>query len=316
MLHLRMVVPTKLTEQVMGSLAGNASVTNLVLWPGVALKPPGDLLSCDVAREDGSAVLAELRALGVDRSGSIAVEMLDASLSDAADAAERAAEGSPGNAVVWEEVETQTSESSELNASYLTFLVLATLIAAIGILTDSVVLIIGAMVVGPEFGPLAGLCVATIQRRWALAVRSFVALAVGFPVAVALTWLSVLALRSWGSTPATLARSQTLFISHPDAYSGIIALLAGVAGMLSLSTAKSGALIGVLISVTTVPAAANMAVAAAYGDMPELRGAALQLAVNLGCVVGAGIATLGSQRVLWALRVRRRERLKAASPRP
>lgn len=308
MLHLRLVVPTVLTERVMGALAGNASVTNLVLWPGVALKPAGDLLSCDVAREDGSAVLEELRGLGVDKIGSISVEMVDASLSEAADAAERAAEGSPGDAVVWEEVEAQTSESSELNASYVIFLVLATVIAAVGILTDSVVLIIGAMVVGPEFGPLAGLCVATIQRRWALAVRSFAALLVGFPLAIALTWLVVLALRAWGTTPATLARSQTLFIAHPDAYSVIIAVLAGVAGMLSLSTAKSGALIGVLISVTTVPAAANMAVAAAYRDVAELRGATLQLAVNLGCAVAAGIATLGAQRLLWALRLKRRER--------
>jgi len=308
MLHLRLVVPSELSEQVLHALSGNASVTNLVLWQGVALKPKGDLVSCDVAREDGSVVLEELRGLGVERQGSIAVEMIDAAISDAADAAERAAEGSPGNAVVWEEVEAQTSESAELNASYLIFLVLATVIAAVGILTDSVVLIIGAMVVGPEFGPLAGLCVAAVQRRWALAVRSLVALVLGFPIAAAATWLAVLALRAWGTTPATLARTQTLFISHPDAYSVIIALLAGVAGILSLSTSKSGALIGVLISVTTVPAAANMAVAAAYSDWGELRGAALQLAVNLGCAVAAGMATLGAQRALWAVRARRRMR--------
>lgn len=308
MLHLRLVVPSELSEQVLHMLSGNASVTNLVLWQGVALKPKGDLVSCDVAREDGSVVLEELRGLGVERQGSIAVEMIDAAISDAADAAERAAEGSPGNAVVWEEVEAQTSESAELNASYLIFLVLATVIAAVGILTDSVVLIIGAMVVGPEFGPLAGLCVAAVQRRWALAVRSLSALVLGFPIAAAVTWLAVVALRAWGTTPATLARTQTLFISRPDAYSVIVALLAGVAGILSLSTSKSGALVGVLISVTTVPAAANMAVAAAYSDWGELRGAALQLAVNLGCAVGAGMATLGAQRALWAVRARRRMR--------
>ena len=44
-------------------------------------------------------------------------------------------------------------------------MVVATLIAAVGILTDQLILIIGAMVVGPEFGPLAGLCVAIVQKR-------------------------------------------------------------------------------------------------------------------------------------------------------
>ena len=48
-------------------------------------------------------------------------------------------------------------------------MILATLIAAVGIVTDSIILIIGAMIVGPEFGPLAGLCVALVQRRRALA---------------------------------------------------------------------------------------------------------------------------------------------------
>ena len=62
--------------------------------------------------------------------------------------------------------------------------------------------------------------------------------------------------------------------------------------MLSLLTARSGALIGVLISVTTIPAAANIGVAAAYRNWDECRGAALQLAINLGALVIAGVATL------------------------
>ena len=41
-------------------------------------------------------------------------------------------------------------------------------------------------------------------------------------------------------------------------------------GVLSLTTAKSGALVGVLISVTTIPAAANIGVAAAYAEWPRM----------------------------------------------
>jgi uncharacterized hydrophobic protein (TIGR00271 family) len=202
-------------------------------------------------------------------------------------------------------VEATTSDAAELNASFVIFLALATLIAAVGIVTDSVVLIIGAMVVGPEFGPLAGVCVAAVQRRMALAWRSLLALLVGFPLAIVATWWMVLGLRAFSLAPATLARNHTLFISHPDIYSVIVALLAGIAGILSLSTAKSGALIGVLISVTTVPAAANMGVAAGYADMTELRGATLQLAVNVGAVLVAGIVTLAIQRALFVRRLRR-----------
>ena len=85
----------------------------------------------------------------------------------------------------------------------------------------------------------------------------------------------------------------------------LVALLAGVAGMLSLTTAKSGALIGVLISVTTIPAAANVGVAAAYADWSELTGALLQLLLNLACIVLAGVGTLTIQRVAYGRRARR-----------
>jgi uncharacterized membrane protein len=81
-------------------------------------------------------------------------------------------------------------------------------------------------------------------------------------------------------------------------------VLAGIAGMISLTTAKAGALIGVLISVTTIPAAGNVAVAAVYGDWHECAGALLQLAVNLVAIVVAALATLVTQRLLFARRAR------------
>ncbi len=85
------------------------------------------------------------------------------------------------------------------------------------------------------------------------------------------------------------AHLLTQFISRPDAFSFLVAAFAGVAGILSLTSAKSGALIGVLISVTTIPAAANIGVAAAIGDWSEWRGAMVQLVVNLIAICLAGV---------------------------
>jgi uncharacterized hydrophobic protein (TIGR00271 family) len=161
------------------------------------------------------------------------------------------------------------------------------------------------MVVGPEFGPLAGLAVALVQRQRELAGRSLRALAVGFPLAIVGALLLTLALVAAGSAPDELvevSRPATFFISHPDEYSVLVALLAGVAGALTLSTAKSGAIVGVLISVTTIPAAANVGVAAAYGEWGEAAGAAAQLVVNLTCIVAAVVATLSVQRAVYRRR--------------
>ncbi|HEU6444243.1 MAG TPA: DUF389 domain-containing protein [Gaiellaceae bacterium] len=306
--HLRIVSPSDRTAQVLQVLERNAAVLNVVHLPGAARKPPGDVILCDVVHEETSVVLAELRRLGLDREGSIALEEVDVELAVTARQAEQVARGAPADAVVWEQVERRTSESAELSFTFVTFMILATLIAAAGILTDSQILIIGAMVVGPEFGPLAGFCVAIVQRRMELARRSLLALAVGFPVAIAATALGTWLLREAGRAPDTVeatSRPATYFISHPNTFSVIVAVLAGVAGTLSLTTAKSGALVGVLISVTTIPAAANVGVATAYGDWAEFRGALAQLVINLIAICAAGIATLLLQRAGFARRVRR-----------
>jgi uncharacterized hydrophobic protein (TIGR00271 family) len=314
-IHLRIVAPDDLADRVLEVLERSPAVLSVVRFPDAARRPRGDLVLCDVPREEASALLAELRELGLENEGTISVEEIESAPSRLARDAIRRARGSPADAVVWEQVEQRTSESAELSASFVSFMVLATLIAAVGILTDSQVLIIGAMVVGPEFGPLAGLCIAIVQRQLALARRSFVALAVGFPVAIAATFAATLGFRAADLTPDELdaaSHPTTLFISEPSWFSVIVALLAGVAGMLSLTTAKSGALIGVLISVTTIPAAANVGVAAAYADWDEFGGALAQLTINLASIVAAGIATLTLQRLVY----RRRRAASASRPRP
>lgn len=305
MVHLRIVAPRSKSDRVMSLLEATPSVSSLARIEGAASKPAGDLIFCDVAREDASVVIDDLKELEIPRDGSIALEQIDSQLSAAADRAERAAPGSPSDAVVWEEVEARTSESIELSGNFLIFMVLACLIASVGIFLGSPILIVGAMVVGPEFGPIAGLCVAAVERRIRVALRSLVALAVGFPLAITAAFLFTLICRAVGLLEADFSGSEhplTQFISHPDSFSFIVAAFAGTAGVLSLTSAKSGALVGVLISVTTIPAAANIGVAAAIADWSEWRGAMMQLAVNLSAIVLAGVTTLYVQRKLFERR--------------
>ena len=315
MVHLRILVPAASAHSVLALLEACASVINVVHLAGAARKPPGDVVLCDVAREDASVVLADLEPLvDLREHGSIAIEDVDTSLSAAADAAEAAAWGSPSDAVVWEEVAARTSESATISGGFVVFIVLASLIAAVGIILDSPILIVGAMVVGPEFGPVAGVCVALVQGRPRLAGQSLLALAVGFPLGIGITVLTVLTFKGTGIVPArfdSASHSLSEVIASPDALAFFVAFCAGIAGMLSLSTAKSGALIGVLISVTTIPAAANVGVAAAYGDWDTSGGSLAQLGVNLSSMLVAGTLTLSVQRVQY-LRRRRAHRARAA----
>ena len=308
MIHLRIVAPEEVAHQALEVLGGSPAVLNIVHLHGVAQKPAGDVILCDVAKEEASVILGDLKELEIPRVGSIAVEHIDTALSDAAEAAEKAAPGLPSDAVVWEEVEQRTSENTELSVSFVMFMVLAMQIGAVGILLDQPILIVGAMVVGPEFGPLAGLSVALVERRPDFAKRSLAALGVGFPTGIVLACLATLVFRWIDVSPGDFVPSQhqlTGFISNPDFFSFFVAFVAGTAGILSLTNAKSGALIGVLISVTTIPAASNIGVAAAYGDWDEAGGAAGQLAINLTSIVLAGVLTLFIQRRYYVARRRK-----------
>jgi uncharacterized hydrophobic protein (TIGR00271 family) len=311
MVHLRIIVPSDRAEQALELLTASPTVCNVIYLAGRAYKPAGDVILCDVARREVSVLIEDLRALGIGHEGSIAMELVDTEISDAAEAADRAAEELPfGDAVVWEEVEARTSEETQLSINFVEFMMIAALIAAVGILLDSPILIVGAMVVGPEFGPIAALCVATIERRFALARRSAFALAVGIAAAIAATivWSLFFKWTELQTEGPHDVHPLTQFISDPDFFSFFVAYLAGTAGVLSLTSAKSGALIGVLISVTTIPAIANIGVATAYADWGEVGGSAAQLGLNVVALLLGGMARLYVQRRVYFIRLARHRR--------
>lgn len=302
MLHLRVISPADLTEQVLAELEGQCGATHIAVQRGTVIRPEGDVIEATLAREATNAVLTALQELGVEHRGGVTLESLDTVLSDAADRAEEAAPGDPDDAVFWEELIARTGEESRLNGTFIAFLSLALLIAAVGVTTNSPVTVVGAMVVGPEFGPLAALAVALVRRRWDLARRSVLALLVGFPVAMGITLLGAFAAEAAGliTTSSLDNLSQVDFVYRVGPFSLIVALLAGAAGMLSMTSAKSAALVGVFISVTTVPAAGFAVVAATLGRWRIAAESTGQLLINLAGITIAAVVVLTLRRRSWS----------------
>jgi uncharacterized hydrophobic protein (TIGR00271 family) len=293
-LHLRVIAPEDLREPVLEVLRREVGVANLLLFPGAAIEPPGDEITADIARECANSVIKELKELDIQHRGAITLEVLDTVLSTKAHKAEDAAEGDPADALVWDELIGRTREESSLSVTFLLFLTLACLLTAIGVVTDSTVTVVGAMVLGPEFGPLAALSVALVRRRMDLARRAALALLVGFPVAMGITALATMGAESFGWLTVDNVHNlrEVDFIFRVGPLSFVVALLAGAAGMLSLVSAKATGLVGVFISVYTVTAAGFAAVAATLGDWDLALQSVLQLIVNLVGIVLAGVLVL------------------------
>jgi uncharacterized hydrophobic protein (TIGR00271 family) len=301
-LHLRVSTPEALSDAVIATLERDAAVSSLAVVRGASVRPRGDVILADVAREGVNEVVDRLRALGVPDEGSIHVVPVPAWLSRPGLDAERRTPGSSADAVVWVDVTQRAYEDSELNWTYVTFMTLATLIASIAIVLDSQVLVIGAMVLGPEFVPIAALGLALVRRRRGLFTRALRTLLIGFAVSILIATLLALTARAAGWVdPSDIVgrRPQTDFIYSPDRWSFVVAVVAADAGVLSLTSSKVGGLSGVFISVTTVPASGNVALGLAFGAWAEVRGSGLQLLVNLSGMALAGWATLAFQQAVW-----------------
>jgi uncharacterized hydrophobic protein (TIGR00271 family) len=302
MIHVRAVSPVDVTEDLVSALADNPGVLNLIVLVGAARNPIGDAVHFDVIAAEANGVLQLLRGRGLDRRGSIIIENVDASISDLAARAEGREPALASLAPFWEEAEARIRAGETYPPSWFALLTIAGLIGAVGILTNSQVLIVGAMVVGPEYGAIVSVALAINERRGKPIRSGLSALAGGFALVILATLAFSLAIRAFDlqSVAFTLGvRPVSDLINSPDAFSVIVAALAGFVGVISLTEARTSTLVGVFISVTTIPAASAIGVSSAFGSWSEAWGSLVQLLLNVAILTAVGAVGLVMQRKVW-----------------
>jgi uncharacterized hydrophobic protein (TIGR00271 family) len=213
--------------------------------------------------------------------------------------------GPSGASLIWADVLSHATVNARPVARYLTFMVAAGVIAAFGVIEVNTILIVGAMAVSPDLLPVTAACAAAVARRWSLAGKALLTLVVGLGAACVSGALLTVGLRAISELPpgfevgeAALAGLTTVNTSTCG-----VALAAGIAGMLAVETRASAA-VGVGISITTIPAAAYLGVAAGEGEVAKVLGALAVLAVNIAMLLVGGISTLLLQRRLSRVRDR------------
>ncbi|MEV6006590.1 DUF389 domain-containing protein [Streptomyces sp. NPDC051976] len=315
MIHVRLVSPADLTSRAVGLLTDDRYVFNLVVLPGRARNPDGDAIECDILAGAANTVLGGLRELEVDRRGSIVIEPVEMAFSGAAATAERQQLGSLAHAPVWEEVEARIRAEGTYLPSFYVYLVIAGLIGAVGILTNSQILIVAAMVVGPEYGAITSVALGIDRGNGTRIRQGLFALTAGFSLAVLATLLFSWAIRGLDLQPKAFElgiRPVSTLIDAPDFFSVVVAVLAGIVGIVSLTQARTSALLGVFISVTTIPAAADIGVSCAFSSWSEARGSLIQLLLNIVLLIVVGVLMLRFQRAVWQRISRRRARPDSA----
>ena len=302
MLHVRLVSPTDLTPRAVGLLTDDRYVFNLVVFPELARNPDGDVIECDILAGAANSVLRGLRELEIDRHGSIIIEPVEMAFSGTAAEAERRQLGALAHAPVWEEVEARIRAEGTYLPSFYVYLVIAGIIGAVGIFTNSQILIVAAMVVGPEYGAITSVALGIDHGNGTRIRQGLFALTAGFLLAIVVTFLFSWAIRGLDLQPRAFdlgIRPVSSLIDAPNFFSVVVAVLAGIVGIVSLTQARTSALLGVFISVTTIPAAADIGVSCAFSSWSEARGSLGQLLLNIVLLVVVGVGTLRFQRAVW-----------------
>ena len=305
--HVRLVSKPGRTDSLLEALDSDPGVSSLVVLPGAARRPGGDAVQFDVGSGSANSVFQQLRTFTGGQGDGVAVEYVDATLGGRPAPAAKHFLVQRDHVPVWELVEARIRSDAVYAPSFYALLAIAGLIGAVGILTNSQILIVGAMVVGPEYNAIMGVALGIDQRARQPVLRGLLALLAGFCAAVILTLLFGLAIRWSGHTPRLYSlgiRPVSDLINNPNLFSVVVAVLAGIVGVVSLTEARAGALIGVFISVTTIPAAADIGLSLAYSSWGEARGSAFQLLLNVVLLIAVGAAALRIQRIIWRSRER------------
>jgi uncharacterized hydrophobic protein (TIGR00271 family) len=220
----------------------------------------------------------------------------------------------PEVSLVWADVIGTAWLNARPIARYLAFMLAAGVIAAYGVIDENVILIVGAMAVSPDLLPITGIGVGVVARLPGLAVRALLTLALGLGAASAAAAVSTLAQDRFDLLPTGFDLEQAGVLGGLTTVSNetmVVALVAGVAGMLALETRASSG-VGVAISVTTIPASAYLGVAAGLGEFGKATGALGVLGANVLMMVIGAVATLELQGKLARRRAEGRRKRATA----
>jgi uncharacterized hydrophobic protein (TIGR00271 family) len=288
MLQLRVYGRAEALTAIGNELDQGGTARHLAVTAG--LRADGAVLTGEVAPESADAVLQHLVGSGIPSEDMVLTRTDDIGPL-------RATGASAG--FIWADVLGQAREHARPVARFLVFMLTAGVIAGFGVINVNGILIVGAMAISPDALPIAAACIGLVSRRFALAGRALATLALGLGATALAAWILTLVLDVLGQLPSgfQVGESALSGLTSVNATTIGVAAAAGVAGMLALET-RASAGVGVAISVTTIPAAAYLGVAAGVGELDKASGALAVLAVNVAMISVGGAGTLLAQRRL------------------
>lgn len=248
----------------------------------------GKVVRAVLGAERSGVALDALHQRIADRGGLfVLVEPLDAVLPrpHATSSGNRRESLHTAAAVSREEVYASIADGAKLHRNYLLLVILAAIVAAVGLSHDNTAAVIGAMVVAPLLGPNMAIALGLVLGDLPLVRRALVTAGAGFTLTLVVAMLLGLLIGVDPTTPELASRTQV------GIWDLVLALAAGCAGALAFTTGAPTYLTGVMVAVALLPPTVASGMLVSAGAF-EGAGSALLLALgNITAVTLAAILT-------------------------
>jgi len=294
MLRLRSSVAHHRAEEFGALLRGHEGVSRVVQQVDEAARSQAYVFVADVEPSCADVLVERIGRLGISVDDYVLTKLEVVAPQHHHRHGEGGADG-----FAWVEVLGQARANSRPLARYLALINVAAVIAALGVITSSSILIVGAMAVSPDLLPICATSVGLVRGDRGLARRAFgtLTLGLGLVVLTAAVLGGLLQLVDFLPAGFDVEESSLSTLAKTDYSTVLVAFAAGIAGMLAFETRASAA-VGVAISVTTIPASAYLGVAIGAGGIEHALGALVVLAINVTLLIAGGTLTLLAQRLL------------------
>lgn len=293
--RLTIISPTEKTDAVVSMLQEAPHVDHVVCMRGVEVGSGSDMVSALVGREAADEVLAQLRTHLRWQHGEVSLVDVDLAVSGESEFSDTLEDEPEQDTLGWELILARARGEGRLTWWYMTFMALAGVIATVGLVADITAVIVGAMAISPDLSPVNAIAVALSARLFRRALRGLRTLLLGLGAAILVSLLATLLFEAIGiieSGVGSVSEPLTTFVTVIDGFSIVIAISAGIAAMVAFIVDQGRTVVGVAISVTTIPAAAYIGVALADLDFDQAMAALSVLTVNIIFLTLAQVITL------------------------
>lgn len=282
--------PSGITQDVVAELKELDKLIDLQVLKGVSANSPGDVIKVTIPTSELQKLIRRMDKLGLGQMPNFSLStsepdsLISAGYNDHIDR--------DGTAASWEEMEMIISKDSNANSMLLFLMVASGILAAVGIATNAIHIVIGGMLVAPGFMPIMRISLGLVSGSSPIWKRGVSDTLLAYVVLIIVAAITTFIMKASGMVPLPgkadyyeLSKPLVSYWTTITATSVAASAAACLAGSVLIASKRSVFTSGVMIALALVPSASLVGMALVMGDTSTAGQAMLRFLTDVGLIL-------------------------------